>query len=57
MVIAEDYYNEEIEVKLTKFQIESIIDSLEAQPHNIYEFMNLKEIINKLKEAKDGKEN
>jgi len=57
MVIAEDYYNEEIEVKLTKFQIESIIDSLEAQPHNIYEFMNLKEIVNKLKEAKDGKEN
>lgn len=56
VVIPEEYYAQEVEVKLTRYEIESIIDALEVQPHNIYEFMNLKELVSKLREAKNGEE-
>ena len=44
-------------VGLKAREIEFIIDSLESSPHNLYKFMNYKEIIKKLKDAQDNKQN
>jgi len=49
MIIPEEYYTKEIEIKLTAQEIETIINELESMPHNIFEFMNTQKIINKLR--------
>lgn len=53
MIIPEDYYKKEIEVKLTEAEIEEIIACLEREQHNIFEFMNYGKIINKLMNKND----
>ena len=42
-------------VKLTGDEITWIIEALESSPHNIFEFLNYKDIIKKLKGARDKK--
>jgi len=36
-------------VKLKDGEIQAIIECLECQPHNVFQFLNLYKIINKLK--------
>jgi len=38
-------------VKLTKNEIEIIIEELGQQPHSVYEYLNYEKIINKLKDV------
>jgi hypothetical protein len=52
MIIPEED-NKEIEVKLTKSEIDLIIEELERAPHNCYNFLNYDKIINKLKNIED----
>ena len=42
-------------VKLTGDEITWIIEALESSPHNIFEFLNYKDIVKKLKDARDKK--
>ena len=42
-------------VQLTGDQIKKVTDALESSPMSIYEFLNYKEIIIKLKEAQNEK--
>ena len=51
MLIPESYYKDELNVKLTAQDIEMIIDELERQPHNLYEFQQTEKLINKLKDV------
>jgi len=41
-------------VMLTLQEIQFIIEALEYQPHNIYDFLNYDKIVNKLKKIKNG---
>lgn len=52
ITIPKGYYTKEKEVKLTESEIEMIIDELERVPHNLFEFMNYKRIIEKLRNKK-----
>ena len=38
-------------IKLTKNEIEIIIEELGQQPHSVYEYLNYEKIINKLKDG------
>lgn len=49
MIIPDGYYTEDIEVKLTKAEIETIIDILKREEYSIYMFLNLDRIAEKLK--------
>lgn len=49
MLIPESYYKDELNVKLTEQDIEMIIDELERQPHNLYEYQQTENLIKKLK--------
>ena len=54
VVIIQD--NEIRNVKLTGDEITMIIEELERQPHNIYEFMGYEKIVKKFKDAIGVKE-
>jgi len=43
--------NKIVKVEMTYNEAELIIEELERQPHNVYEFLNYKIIIKKLKDA------
>lgn len=47
--------NEIRNVKLTIGEISLIIEELERQPHNVYEFLNYSKIIEKLRVSIDNK--
>jgi len=42
-------------VELTSQEIDFIIDALEYQPHNIFEFLNHQKLVDKLKIVRDKK--
>lgn len=44
-------------VRLTRDEINLLIEELERQPYNVYKFLNYKKIIRKLKEALKEPEN
>ena len=52
VIIPKEYYEKEIEVKLTQAEINVIIEALEFQPHNLFEFLNCGKIVKKLKNEK-----
>ncbi len=51
MIIIESM-NKSRKIELTEQEIQLIIDELERVPHNIFEFLNYKKLINKLKNDK-----
>lgn len=50
MIIPDDYYKKELEVKLTEQDIDVIIDELNRVSHNVFTFLGYEKIIKKLKE-------
>ena len=52
VIIPKEYYEKEIEVKLTQAEIKVIIEALEFQSHNLFEFLNCGKIVKKLKNEK-----
>ena len=57
VIIPKEYYKEEKNIKLTKSEIDLIIDELERAEHNIFLFLNYGKIIEKLKNANNTKNN
>ena len=53
MNIPDEYYTKEIEVKLTKSDIDKIIGELEDACHNLYVFLEYDKLIKKLREKND----
>ena len=51
MIIPNDYFTKEKEVKLTEQEIDSIIEALERETHNLFIFLDYDKIIKKLKEG------
>ena len=49
MIIPDSYYKKEKIVKLTQSEIDRIMEVLERQPHDQYEFWQTEELIEKLK--------
>lgn len=49
MIVIEEPKN--IELELTTYEIESIIDELRHAPFNMYEFLGYGKIVNKLRKA------
>jgi hypothetical protein len=57
-VIDMERMNEEVNVKLTRSDIEELIRCMEDSPHGVFEFMGYDKIVKKLKEAQnDSKKN
>lgn len=44
-----------VKVELTQYEIELIINELESVPHNVYQFLRLNKLIQKLKLAQKVK--
>ena len=55
MIIDTSYQKKVLKIDLTIGEIENIIDELERVPHNVYEFLNHKKTIEKLKSCLDSK--
>ena len=53
MIIPEEYYSEEKEIKLTLQDIDKIIEILETQSHSLFVFLDYQKIINKLRGNND----
>jgi len=53
MMIPEEYFTKELNVKLTSQEIEFIISELNRVPHDIFEFSDYQKIIDKLQNIKE----
>lgn len=51
VIIPNSYYKKEKNVKLTQYEIETIIEELERVEHKIFVFSRYDRIINKLKKG------
>jgi len=48
-MIPESYYKEKKVLELTESEMDRIIEELERAPHNLYEFYNYGELVDRLK--------
>ena len=55
VIFPSEYLKEEKIVKLTKSEIDKIIDELERTEHNIFVFLHYDKLIKKLKKFRDRK--